>query len=133
MAKRPYQSLGYSLAGFTAFQSNSFPLASSLWHFQTYLHMAEALALSAAVTVCTVPRLIGPGTNTTGITACAGMDFPQPTKVDRDYSRLTGTSSLVSWLTTYLLWTLVVGRRGVCPTITQLATKYVAFQVTQAL
>ena len=55
--------------------------------------MTEVLARFPPLPI-KVPWLIGPGTNTTSISACAGMDLPQPTDVDRDYSRFTNVESM---------------------------------------
>lgn len=52
--------------------------ASSLWHFQGYLSVACALGIFPAVTKIAPWLMVSPGTNTTSITACASMDFPQP-------------------------------------------------------
>jgi hypothetical protein len=52
--------------------------APSLWHFYRYsCHIPENLGIFPAVSSRLLPWLIfSPGTNTTGISACASMDFP---------------------------------------------------------
>ncbi len=45
----PYQNLGFSLVGFTAFHTTCFQVVSSLWHFMTNTTITEVLGCLVAV------------------------------------------------------------------------------------
>ncbi len=72
----PLPNLGFSLAGFTNVPLKSFPLTSSLWHFQKINHIFRLRSFFAVIDSSIPSVIFSTSAITTCIAASASMDFP---------------------------------------------------------